>query len=87
MSRRTTPRGVILSPEREAALERVIAENDENERQGRVIPLEEVLADLGRAPATKGKPRPSRPPAPASTSARPPHRQAARRPSAGPATA
>jgi hypothetical protein len=39
--------GVILSPEEEAELERVIAETDEAERAGRVIPLDRFLAERG----------------------------------------
>lgn len=41
------PGGVILSPEDEAELERVIAETDEAERAGRVIPLDRFLAERG----------------------------------------
>jgi hypothetical protein len=37
--------GVILSPEEEAALEQVIAETDEDERAGRVIPWDQFLAE------------------------------------------
>jgi hypothetical protein len=39
--------GVILSPEDEAELERVIAATDEAERAGRVIPLDRFLAERG----------------------------------------
>ena len=39
--------GVVLSPEEEAELERVIAATDEAERAGRVIPLERFLAERG----------------------------------------
>jgi hypothetical protein len=41
--------GIILMPEEEAELERVIAETDEDERSGRVFTLEQVLADLRRS--------------------------------------
>ena len=37
--------GVILSPEDEAELERVIAETDEDERAGRCITWEKFLAE------------------------------------------
>jgi hypothetical protein len=37
--------GVVLSPEDEAELKRVIAENDEDERAGRGIPWEQFLAE------------------------------------------
>ena len=38
--------GIILTPEEEAELEQAIAESDEDEREGRVFTLEEVLAEL-----------------------------------------
>ena len=41
--------GIILPPEEEAELERVIAESHDDERVGRVFTLEEVLAQLHRA--------------------------------------
>jgi hypothetical protein len=39
--------GIVLAPEDEAELVRVIATNDENERAGRGIPLHRFLAQRG----------------------------------------
>jgi hypothetical protein len=44
---RAVTHGVILSPEEEAELEQIIAENDEDERAGRTITVEQFCAERG----------------------------------------